>query len=117
MSDLPLLYKDRRKEGETILRQAQLVQLHLLYVLDAICKKYNLRYFLCGGTLLGAIRHHGFIPWDDDLDVTLPEEDYWKFLEIAPEELPEDVTVHDMEKLGHMIVMADLPSSVMPIPP
>lgn len=52
-----------------------------------LCQKYNLQYFLCGGTVLGAVRHHGFIPWDDDMDFLMPREDYEKFLQIAPKEL------------------------------
>lgn len=93
MLSIPLLYKDRRLEGETPLRQCQLVQLHLLYVFDAICKEYNLTYFLGGGTLLGAMRHNGFIPWDDDLDVGMPRRDYERFLKIAEEVLPKDVAL------------------------
>lgn len=83
--------KDRRMEGETTLRQCQLVQLYLLEVLDEICKKYGLRYFLDFGTLLGALRHGGAIPWDDDLDVSMPEEDYFKFLSVAPGELSNEI--------------------------
>ena len=56
MLEIPLLYKDRRLEGETTLRRCQLVQLHLLYVFDAICKEYNLTYFWGGGTFLGAMQ-------------------------------------------------------------
>ena len=97
MLEIPLLYKDRRLEGETTLRQCQLVQLHLLYVFDAICKEYNLTYFLGGGTLLGAMRHGGFIPWDDDLDVGMPMKDYKKFLKIAPKVLPKDVLLQTPE--------------------
>lgn len=54
-----------------------------------ICEKHHLRYFMVGGTMLGAIRHKGFIPWDDDMDVGLPRPDYEKFIQIAPTELPE----------------------------
>ncbi len=52
-----------------------------------ICEKYNLKYFMLGGTMLGAIRHKGFIPWDDDIDLGMPRNDYEKFLEVAPQEL------------------------------
>lgn len=92
--NIPLRYKDRREEGQTTLRQCQFVQLHLLHVVDAICKEYHLTYFLTGGTLLGAMRHNGFIPWDDDLDIGMPREDYNRFLKIARCELPKDVILY-----------------------
>lgn len=78
---------DRRLEGKTILRQCQLTELYLLDVFVEICDKHNLQYFLNYGTLLGAMRHQGFIPWDDDIDVGMPWKDYRKFLKIAPMEL------------------------------
>lgn len=62
------------------------VELDLLEKLDKVCKKNDLRYFLIHGTLLGAVRHKGFIPWDDDLDVAMPRKDYEKLKEIAAQE-------------------------------
>ena len=94
---IPQKYKDRREEGETTLRQCQLVQLHLLHVFDRLCKENGLQYLLEGGTLLGAMRHNGFIPWDDDLDVGMPRKDYEKFLKIAPAMLPADILLHKPE--------------------
>lgn len=58
-----------------------------------ICDKYSLRYYASGGTALGAIRHKGFIPWDDDIDIMLPRNDYEKFLEIALKELPSHLKI------------------------
>ena len=73
------------------LRQAQLIMLDMLVEFDAICQKYNLQYWLDSGTLLGAVRHKGFIPWDDDIDLSMPMEDYNKFKEIAQDELSENI--------------------------
>lgn len=71
------------------LRQAQLKMLRMLEIIDAICIKHNLDYWLDAGTLLGAIRHQGFIPWDDDMDIGMPRTSYEKFLQIAPIEIPD----------------------------
>lgn len=65
----------------------------ILKVIDAICKKHNISYFLMYGSLLGAVRHKGFIPWDDDLDIAMFRDDYEKFLKIAKKELPEVFTL------------------------
>lgn len=62
------------------LREYQLAQLELLDITEEICKTNNLTYYLIGGTLLGAIRHNGFIPWDADMDIAMPRDDYEKFL-------------------------------------
>ncbi len=58
--------------------------LDILLFIDQLCKKHNITYYLCGGTLLGAVRHQGFIPWDDDIDIMLPRKEYNKLLECFP---------------------------------
>ena len=67
------------------LRELQLCDMVLLSIFDSICRKHNFTYWLCGGTLLGAVRHHGFIPWDDDIDVYMPRKDYDEFSEKCSE--------------------------------
>lgn len=70
------------------LNDIQQILLGFLLEVDRICKKHNIKYFLGGGSLLGAVRHKGFIPWDDDADVMMLRKDYDRFLSILPSELP-----------------------------
>ena len=67
------------------------VQIEMLQIFKDICSKHNLTWFCVCGTALGAVKYKGFIPWDDDLDVALPREDYEKFLNVAPQYLPEHI--------------------------
>ena len=75
---------------EETLNKLHQVELEILDKFVSICEKNKLNYFLTGGTMLGAVRHSGFIPWDDDIDIGMPRSDYDKFIKIAPKELGED---------------------------
>ena len=83
------------------------IELEMLKLVHQICSENNLKYFAAGGTLIGAIRHNGYIPWDDDIDLMMPRDDYEKFLKIAPNYLDKDkyfLQTNDTEKLyfnGH----------------
>lgn len=69
------------------LRELQLKELEMLKEVLKIAERHNIRCYMLGGTFLGAVRHKGFIPWDDDVDIGMPREDYEKFAEIAQKEL------------------------------
>ena len=91
-----VIRKKKRKKTQLSnerLRELQLIELDILLEVDKICKKHNITYYLGEGTLLGAIRHQGFIPWDDDLDILMFREDYNKFMNIAKKELPPDLVL------------------------
>lgn len=79
------------------LSSIQEIMLAYLLEMDRICKKYKIKWFLGGGTLLGAVRHKGFIPWDDDADIMMLREDYDKFCKIAASELPPSMTLQTYE--------------------
>uniref|UniRef100_UPI0040565614 LicD family protein n=1 Tax=Agathobacter sp. TaxID=2021311 RepID=UPI0040565614 len=65
------------------LKEVQKIELDILLKFNKYCEAHNLNYVLCGGTLLGAVRHHGFIPWDDDIDILMPRPDYDKLLQLS----------------------------------
>lgn len=68
------------------MKEVWAVELDLLNAFAQVCFKYNLKWFVHAGTMLGAVRHHGFIPWDDDIDVMMPREDYERLCEIGTQE-------------------------------
>jgi lipopolysaccharide cholinephosphotransferase len=90
-ADYKSLFPDNRDEGKTEIRKVQLIQFRMLRILDDICKRNQIEYWIDAGTLIGAVRHKGFIPWDDDIDIVMGRHDYEKFLKIAKDELPNDI--------------------------
>lgn len=75
----------KKQESDSKLRKLQKTELEILMELDRVCRKHNLRYYIVGGTLIGAARTGGFIPWDDDIDVSMPREDFDKLLTLKNE--------------------------------
>ncbi|MBD8943076.1 MAG: LicD family protein [Clostridiales bacterium] len=68
------------------IKEVWAIEIDLLMQLDEVCKKHNLKYYITDGTMLGTVRHKGFIPWDDDIDVTMFRDDYEKLLKVAETE-------------------------------
>ncbi len=89
-ADIAKLFPDQREDGETQLRQCQLVMIRMLKVFDYLCTNNAISYWLTDGTLIGALRHRGMIPWDGDIDVGMALEDFEAFAEIAGQ-LPNDI--------------------------
>lgn len=77
------------------IKTLQSEELKMMKIIREICEKENLTYFMIGGTLLGSIRHKGFIPWDDDVDLAMPRKDYEKFLMVSKKYLPTNIFVQN----------------------
>ncbi|MBQ9391755.1 MAG: LicD family protein, partial [Lachnospiraceae bacterium] len=91
----------------TAIKQAWAATLAVLDEIDRICEENDIKYFADWGTFLGAVRHGGFVPWDDDLDICMLREDYNRFREVCDEELPEEFVIHDYErKEDHWLFLA-----------
>lgn len=87
--------RQRYNPDGSSLRRAQLRMVEILKEVDKICRKHNIPYYLEGGTLLGAIRHKGFIPWDDDLDISVLKRDFPRLKKALQEELPDNLIYQD----------------------
>lgn len=89
-------FEDEVREGfyvPGIIKRYWAAALEILEIIDGICRKHNIRWFAMYGTLLGAARHQGFVPWDDDVDVCMLREDFDSFLAAAKDELPEGFSI------------------------
>ena len=94
-------FKDEIRNGfyiPTAIKQAWAADLDVLAEIDSICEKHDIKYFADWGTFLGAVRHGGYVPWDDDLDICMLRDDYERFRRVADKELPEHFVIHDFER-------------------
>jgi phosphorylcholine metabolism protein LicD len=94
-------FKDEVRNGfyiPTAIKQAWAAELDVLAEIDRICEKHDIKYFADWGTFLGAVRHGGYVPWDDDLDICMLRDDYERFRKVADKELPEHFVIHDFER-------------------
>src|SRR5690554_1639551 len=82
------------REG-TQVRKIQLRLLDILIEVDKLCRRHKIKYWLIAGSLLGAVRHEGFIPWDDDIDISILQKDLKKLKRILKKELPSQFVVQD----------------------
>ena len=91
-------FEDEVRDGFFVpaeIKQAWGAELEVLSEVDKICKKHNIQYFADWGTLLAAVRHEGYIPWDDDLDIVMKRDDYNRFMKIAQTELPDGFSAYN----------------------
>ena len=86
-SYLNFIIKSTDIKANGFLRDMQLMLREMLIFIDNVCKKYDLDYIMAYGSLLGAVRHKGFIPWDDDMDIVMMRKDYNKLIEVLPDEI------------------------------
>ena len=102
--------EDEVKDGfyiDSLMKCCWAAQMEILEEIDSICQKHHIQYFAEFGTMLGAVRHQGMIPWDDDLDICMKREDYNKFLKVAKKELSKGCQIMDYRnKSNYWDVMA-----------
>ena len=108
-------FRDEVRNGfyiPTAIKQGWAASLVVLDEIDRICRKHDINYFADWGSFLGAVRHGGFVPWDDDLDICMKREDYNKFRAVADIEFPKEFVIHDYErKEGHQLFLARVVSN------
>lgn len=109
-------FRDEVRNGffiPTAVKQAWAAQLQVLDVIETICRKHDITYFADWGTILGTVRHGGYVPWDDDMDICMKREDYTRFKEAAKTELPKNFRIHDYEhQEDHWLFLSRVANSV-----
>ena len=92
-------YEDEVRDGFYVpaqVKQAWAISLEVVSEIDKVCKRHGIKYFADYGTFLGAVRHGGVIPWDDDFDICMLRSDYERFLEVALNELPTEYAIENI---------------------
>ena len=109
-------FRDEVRNGffiPTAVKQAWAAQLQVLDVIETICRKHDITYFADWGTMLGTVRHGGYVPWDDDMDICMKRADYTRFKEAAKTELPKNFRIHDYEhQEDHWLFLSRVANSV-----
>ena len=107
----PSFFTPEVREGfyiSEMIKRHHAAQLSVLAQIDRVCRKYNLRWYADNGTLLGCIRHGGYIPWDDDIDICMMRADMERLLDVAGQELPEEYQVLNVRRNGYEYLIAQI---------
>ena len=91
-----IFFEQEDREGFTVssmMKRAWAAELEVLEVIRAVCEKHDIKWYAFYGTLLGAVRHKGFIPWDDDIDICMLRDEYMRFMEVAPQSLQDGFVI------------------------
>ena len=94
-------FLDEVREGfyiPAMMKRAWAAELEILVEIDKICEKHKLRYFIDYGNLLVAVRHKGYVPWDDDIDIMMMRKDYELFAKVANSELPKELIFRSLKE-------------------
>lgn len=92
-----MLKQNYKEYTDEQLKRIHQIQLNMVKDIDCICRKYNINYFAVSGTALGAVRHKGYIPWDDDIDIAMLRNDFMKFIEVSEKEFGNKYTLFSPE--------------------
>ena len=104
--DIPTSWPIKTEEHNLSILQKE--ELEIFKAIKEICETNEIQYYIWGGSMLGAVRHHGFIPWDDDIDISMPRPDFERFLKIAPEKLPNDFYLSTYKNKDHITLVAQV---------